>query len=174
MAHRSGGLVESSRSTNWNDGIAWIMQERRDEIKRAIARNDRDLGDAEERLDVAKRKFEAAKIKFGKNSGHRDYQRADMRYGLAHGVVKHRLGEARRLRAELQRVNDEHSALVNSVRSFLSGADPQAELYSMSFSVVEGDDDKLLNVYLRNPIGKLGGRSLTFKLDERMYVKRQR
>lgn len=104
-----------------------------------------------------------------------DYRRAEMRYDLAYGVVKHRLGEARSLRVELQRVNDEHNALINSVRSFLSGAEPYAELYSMSFSVVESDGgDSALNVYIRNPIGKLGGRSFTFKLDERMYVRRQR
>ena len=179
MVHGSGGLVDPSGSIYWMDGIARIMQRRRDEIKRAIVRANRSLRDAEEDCDRANRDFQRKIAKFGEGSDHRDYRNAEYWATRAYRRRKARKSEVDRLDRMYNRVYDEQTALTNSVRSFLAGIDPQTELYSMRLSVKEGvDGDKILDVRIGDVIGDpdsiWGDLSFVFRLDGRMYIKHRR
>lgn len=179
MVHGSGGLVDPSGSIYWMDGIARIMQRRRDEIKRAIVRANRSLRDAEDDCDRANRDFQRKIAKFGKGSDHRDYRIAEYLAIRAHSRRKARESEVERLGKMRDRVDVEHRALVNSVRTFLSGDQPHERLYSMRLRRVKDENDEyILNVHIQNVFSKSGsdwaGQSFIFRLDGRMYIKHRR
>lgn len=138
MGHQTKDDEPLKPGAYWPEAILAIAKARGVELRRMKDDADRAIVDAEDTLVKAEQTFTEAARKYGKRSGHKNYERAGSAVDTAKGKCRYSRRERAKLDQQIGVINREQVALDDAVRTFLDGKTPQPRCKSMRLSVAQG------------------------------------